>query len=112
MRIAAAVFVAAHGVGFSIWFMSAWTPAALGASPRHLTLLPDVPASGAAGKTIGVVALVVLVGFLAAAWGIWQQAPWWPAVLLGSALGSLPVAAAVWNPVGVVSEPRPWPAWR
>lgn len=30
MRIAAALFVAAHGIGYIIWFMSAWAPATLG----------------------------------------------------------------------------------
>lgn len=103
MRIATAVFVAAHGIGFSIWFMSAWTPAALGGDTRHLTLLPRVPATGAAGKAVGILALAVLAGFLLAAWGIWQQTIWWPAALLGAAIASLPVALAVWNPVGIVS---------
>ena len=105
MRIAAAIFVAAHGIGFSIWFMSAWTPTALRGSSQHLTFLPDVPATGAVGKALGIVALAVLAGFLVSAWGIWQQAAWWPVALLGSAAASLPVASAVWNPVGIVSVP-------
>jgi hypothetical protein len=105
MRIAAAVFVAAHGIGFSIWFLSAWIPAALDRGTRHLSLFPDVPATGAVGKALGLVAVAVLAGFLLAAWGIWVQAAWWPAALLGSAIVSVPIALAVWNPVGIVSVP-------
>lgn len=103
MRIAASIFVAAHGIGFSIWFLSTWMPATLGGSAKHLTFLPEAPATGAVGKALGIVALAVMVGFVLAAWGIWQQASWWPILLTGSAIASLPVAMAVWNPVGVVS---------
>jgi hypothetical protein len=105
MRLAASIFIAAHGIGFSIWFMSAWTPAALDAGPTHVTLLPDTPSTGAVGKALGLLALVVLVGFVATAWGVWQQTPWWPTTMLGATVASLFVAVAVWNPVGIVSVP-------
>jgi hypothetical protein len=105
MRTATALFVAAHGVGYSIWFLSAWTPSLLGGSAAHLLGRPDVPSTGAVGKALGVMALVVLAGFLAAAWGVWQAAAWWPVLLLASAGLSLLVAVAVWNPVGIVSVP-------
>jgi hypothetical protein len=105
MRLAVSIFVAAHGIGFSIWFMSAWTPAALDADAKNVTLLPDTPATGALGKVLGLLALLVLVGFLATAWGVWQQAAWWPTAMIGTAVPSLLVALAVWNPVGIVSVP-------
>ena len=105
MRLAVSIFIAAHGIGFSIWFMSAWIPAALDADARHVTLLPGTPATGALGKALGLLALLVLIGFLATAWGVWQQTPWWPTTMMGSVATSLLVAVAVWNPVGIVSVP-------
>lgn len=103
MRIAASIFIAAHGIGFSIWFMSAWTPAALDADGGHVTFLPDAPGTGVLGKALGLLALLVLIGFVATAWGVWQQTPWWPTTMVGSALASVLVALAIWNPVGIVS---------
>jgi hypothetical protein len=105
MRIAAAIFVAAHGVGYSIWFMSAWMPAAMGTSSRTLTFPTRAPATGGVGKLWGLLALAVLAGFLVSGWGIWQQAGWWPGVLIASSVASLPVGFAMWNPVGIVSVP-------
>jgi hypothetical protein len=118
MRLAAALFVAAHGIGYVIWFMNAWTPAALGRGPEDPTAPPGTGRPGIAasgqpgiaaterlGKALGLLSLAVVVGFLAAAWGVWEQAAWWPAVLLASAAASFPVALSVWNPVGIVSVP-------
>jgi hypothetical protein len=125
MRLAAALFVAAHGIGYVIWFMNAWTPAALGRRPEDPTAppgtappgtappgtappgtgRPGIAATGRLGKALGLLSLAVVVGFLAAAWGIWEQAAWWPAVLLASAVASFPVALSVWSPVGIVSVP-------
>jgi hypothetical protein len=105
MRAATAILIASHGVGFSIWFMSAWTPSVLRGEPRLVFSAPGMPVTGGLGKGIGLVAVVALAGFLASGWGVWQGAAWWPVVLIGSSLISLPVAAAVWNPVGIVSVP-------
>jgi transcription elongation factor len=102
MRIATSVFVAAHGIGFSIWFMSSRTPSALGPRTPRLNMLTDVPVTGALGKTVGILALAVAAGFAVAAWGVLTQAPWWPVALLSAAAASLFVALA-WNPVGAVS---------
>jgi len=102
MRIAAALFVALHGIGYSIWFLSAWVPSVLGTGSKQLTF-GDVPATGGLGKALGVVALLVLAGFLASAWGIWQETSWWPVSLIASAIVGIPIAFSVWNPVGTVS---------
>jgi hypothetical protein len=102
MRTAVTIFVASHGIGYIIWFMSAWTPSALRSS-KSLTFSDNAPATGIFGKAIGLLSLAVLAGFVASAWGIWQETSWWPVSLIGSVVASTPVAFAVWNPVGVVS---------
>jgi hypothetical protein len=102
MRTAAAVFVASHGIGYIIWFMSTWTPSALHSS-NTLTFPANTPITGVLGKALGLVSLAVLAGFVASAWGIWQQTSWWPVSLVGSVVASTPVAFAIWNHVGIVS---------
>lgn len=101
MRTAAALFIAAHGIGYSIWFLGSWIPAALGAGDRELVLLGQ-PATGPIGKALGLLALAALAGFLAAAWGLWQQTGWWQIVLLSTMPVAVPIALLS-NPVAGVS---------
>lgn len=107
MRVLGAVFVAAHGLGHIIWFMSTWARWSLGGSGRaelakhEASFLVD-PLS-VTGKVVGVLALLALVGFLVTAWGVWADASWWPQALALSAVPSVIALFAMWNPVGTVS---------
>lgn len=107
MRIAAAVFVAAHGLGHIIWFMATWAQWSLGGSGRADLAKHEkgflVPALSPIGKLVGLLALAVLGGFLATSWGIWTQTSWWPELLIGSAAASMVVLVLIWNPVLTVS---------
>ena len=103
MRVAAAIFIAVHGLGHIIWLFSTWMQPALGkegraeleAHRRHFLVEPK----SLMGRVIGVLAVVVLIGFLLAAWGIWTETPWWPALLVGSATLSMLVVLSMWNPI-------------
>lgn len=103
MRIAAAIFVALHGLGHIIWFFSTWTQSALGKEgraeledhQRHFLVKP----LSAAGRLLGILSLLVLVGFVTAAWAIWTEASWWPPLLIGSIGASMVVTLAMWNPM-------------
>jgi hypothetical protein len=107
MRVAAAIFIAAHGIGHVIWFMSTWRQTALGSEgmselkTRRSYFMVDP--RGPAGRTLGILSLLAAVGFLASAWGIVVEASWWPYTLVGSATISIPVVVGMWNPVGTVS---------
>jgi hypothetical protein len=80
MRTAAAAFVASHGIGYIIWFMSVWTPSALH-SRRTSHSLPMHQPQGYSVRRWGSFSLAVLAGFVATAWGIWQETSWWPELL-------------------------------
>jgi hypothetical protein len=103
MRIAAAVFVAIHGFGHIVWFFSTWMPVALGKEGRamlesqreHLLVRP----TGVGGRIVGALSVAVVAGFGVTAWGIWTEAPWWPPLLIGSAVASLLVIFGMWNPI-------------
>lgn len=103
MRLAAAIFVAIHGLGHIVWVFSTWMPIALAQQGRtmlearrgHLIVDPK----SASGRIVGAVSLFVIAGFGASAWGIWSEASWWPPLLIGSALASLFVIFSMWNPI-------------
>ena len=107
MRSVGAIFVAAHGLGHVVWFMATWAQWSLGGSGRADLAKHEngflVPALSGAGKVVGALSLVALVGFLAASWGVWTQQAWWPQVLLASVVPSAIALFAMWNPVGNVS---------
>jgi len=103
MRVAAAIFIAMHGLGHIIWLFTTWIQPALGkegraeleAHRRHFLVEPK----SLMGKGIGVLSVVVLIGFLATAWGTWTETQWWPALLIGSATLSMLVVLSIWNPI-------------
>lgn len=107
MRIAASIFVAAHGLGHIVWFMATWARSSLGGSGRADLAKHEpgflVPVASIGGRLIGLVSLVVIAGFFASAWGIWTETTWWPPVLLGSVGASMVVLFAIWNPVLTLS---------
>jgi hypothetical protein len=102
MQTAAAVFVASHGNRIHHLVHERKAPWALHSS-KQLTFPANTPVTGVLGKALGLVSLAVLAGFVASAWGIWQETSWWPVSLVGSVVASTPVAFAIWNPVGIVS---------
>ena len=103
MRLAAADFVAIHGLSHIVWFFSTWAPIALAQQGRamleerrgHLLVAPKSPI----GRLVGALSLLVIAGFGASAWGIWREASWWPPLLIASALASLVVISGMWNPI-------------
>ncbi len=103
MRLAAAIFVAIHGLGHIVWFFSTWTQRVLGREGRaqleahRRAFLVEPRAAG--GRAIGILSLFVLAGFVATAWGIWNEASWWPPLLIGSAVASTVVIFTMWNPI-------------
>jgi hypothetical protein len=103
MRIAAAIFVAIHGVGHIIWFFSTWVQRALGEEGR-LRLQAHrqdflIDPKSTAGKTLRVLSLAVLIGFVVTGWGIWTESPWWQPLMIGSAVTSMIVIFSIWNPI-------------
>jgi hypothetical protein len=103
MRLAAVIFVAIHGIGHIVWFFSTWTQRVLGKEGRAQLQARRgdflVEPRAVAGRTVGILSLLVVVGFITAAWGIWNEAVWWPPLLIGSAIASVVVVSSMWNPI-------------
>ena len=97
LRNVAAVIVAAHGVGFSLWFVTSWFGTKIGSASQWL--FSDLSITSPVGKLFGLLALILIVGFLATAWGIFSSASWWPEVGLVSAVVAMAVVIPWWNVV-------------
>src|SRR5918911_562951 len=96
-RNLAAVIVAAHGIGFSLWFMASWMGTKIG--PGSDWLFSDLSITSAVGKLFGLLAVAVIMGFLATAFGIFTNAGWWPLVGLTTAITAMVVVIPWWNVV-------------
>jgi len=90
-----AFVVAAHGVGFFLWFQAAWLPAAQ-PSQAHWLFNAGVGVGDPIGRATGLLALVVAAGFLAAAWGIFVGSAWWESVALATSAVSLVAIVIPW----------------
>lgn len=55
------------------------------------------------GKAFGLIALLLVAGFLATAWGIFTGATWWPRIGLVSAVAAMALVIPWWNIVSPTS---------
>jgi hypothetical protein len=103
VRTIAALVVAAHGIGFTLWFLAAWVPAVkpgrgyegrMGGS--HLVFSNDVPVTGGLGKATGLLSLLLVAGFLVTAWGIFTETSWWEPVGVITSIVSLIAVVIPW----------------
>jgi hypothetical protein len=80
-----------------MWFLASWVPKAwkYGAG-SHLIFAPSVGMGSGLGRATGVLALVVAIGFLAVAWGIYIAASWWTPLALVAACVSLVAIVVPW----------------
>lgn len=97
MKTVAALLVMGHGLGFSMWFLASWVPKAwkYGAG-SHLVFAPTVSMGSGLGRATGLLSLVVAIGFLAVAWGIYTAASWWTPLALVTAVVSLVAIVVPW----------------
>lgn len=106
MRYAVAALLAVHGSIHAIGFAGAWGLAEFeGASPAPTNLV-DLEAGSSSLKVLGLVWLLALVAFLAAALLlVTGNASWRPAALVAAAISMVPVA--LWwqdAPMGAVAN--------
>lgn len=97
MKMIAAIVVAAHGVGFSMWFLASWIPSIQIGSGTHWLLSSDVEIGSGIGKTFGILSLAAGVAFLATAWGIMGETSWWRPLGGMTALASFAIVIPWWN---------------
>lgn len=93
LRILLAVAVAAHGIGHVLFLMPLVSSTTWGQSAQSWLL-------GAGGLARGLGALiwlVSLVGFVAAAFGLFRETGWWPTAVIGSAVASTIGLVLFWS---------------
>lgn len=91
------VFLALHGLVHGLGFAATWMigPAvAVSATP---SLIPGLAPGGAAVQVLGVLWLVALIAFAAAAFGLLTDRGWWRSAAAAAALVSLALCVAWWS---------------
>jgi hypothetical protein len=97
MKVLAPIVVAAHGIGFTMWFLAAWVPGiSVTPTPGHALLADDIAITSPIGKVAGLVSLAVVVGFLLVALGMFTGASWWPALAVVTAVISTAIVVVSW----------------
>lgn len=104
MRFIIATFLTLHGLAHLVGFLVPWRLMATD-TPSRTTLLAGRVNVGTGGiRAVGLLWLVALLPFLAAAAGVVLETPWWPTLLWWGALISLVLSVAAWpdSRLGVV----------
>jgi hypothetical protein len=97
MRTLAPIVVAAHGAGFTMWFLAAWVPGvSVTSTPGHALFADDLAITSPIGKVAGLVSLAIVVGFLLVALGMYTDASWWPALAVAAAVLSTAIVVVPW----------------
>ncbi|HXX60147.1 MAG TPA: hypothetical protein VEI48_02530 [Candidatus Sulfotelmatobacter sp.] len=77
LRSAAAAVLAVHGLIHLIGFVVPWHLASIaGVAARTTVLVGAVELGDAGSRVVGLMWLALAVGFVAAAWGLWQGRAW------------------------------------
>jgi hypothetical protein len=102
LRFIVAIVIIGHGIGHVVGFLGSWTKSQLGlpdyAFNQSPWLLPgDIPMQSTIGKVFGVIWLVSMGAFLAAAIGLLAKQSWWPTVTVIASILSLIVVVPWWN---------------
>lgn len=96
MRIVLAILMVLHGVAHLVGFAGAWRLAPEGFPYKTTVLAGHVDLGDTGIRAVGVLWLVMAIGFLCAAFGAVAGLSWWPQVALGVAITSLVLSAAEW----------------
>ena len=92
-RILVIVFLALHGIGHVIWFLAAWTRVRTGFGEGRWILPGDVTIRSPLGKLWGLVALLVMLLFVAAALALLSGSLTWRSLANTGVILSLGVVA-------------------
>jgi hypothetical protein len=93
VRIVAAGVLAAHGIGHALGWMPAWGVAAFDGVSSRSWALTGVLGDGPARAVGGILFVLPMVGFAAAAAGLVLGQPWWRQAAVVSAMVSLTATA-------------------
>lgn len=93
-----------HGVGHITFFLEAFETSPMGFSAEPWLLPGAFAVTSAVGKAFGLLWLLAMLGFVAAAIGLLLRQPWWPSLAVASAVISLVVLLPWWNAIAPSSR--------
>jgi hypothetical protein len=94
-----AIAMLMHGAGHIMFFLEAFTASPMGFSSAPWLLPGAFTVDSPVGKAFGLLWLLAMLGFMAAAIGLITRQEWWPALAVASAVVSLVVLLPWWNTI-------------
>jgi hypothetical protein len=94
-----AIAMLMHGVGHIMFFLEAFTDSPMGFSSAPWLLGGGFTVDSPVGKASGLLWLLAMLGFMAAAIGLVTRTEWWPALAVAAAVVSLVVLIPWWNTI-------------
>lgn len=92
LRTVLAAVIAAHGIGHILFLVPLLGAADWGQSTRSWLLTGETPV-----RLVGIMIwIAVLVGFAAAAYGLWNQETWWRGAAVAASVISIAGLALFW----------------
>ena len=97
MRTGLAALMLLHGIAHLPGFIAAWRPEGFGQMPYKTTILAGRVDLGDAGiRVLGVMWLLIAIGFVFTAAGAFTGRSWWMVALVGVGLASLGLSVLEW----------------
>jgi len=109
LRWGLAIVLVMHGLGHAMFAMYVWFGTDVGFTASPWLLPGAVMPVSLAGQLSAIVWLAAMAGFVVAAFGLVNQAAWWPRLAVGAAVLSLAVLLLWWNTITPGS--RVWAAF-
>jgi hypothetical protein len=91
------VFLALHGLVHWLGFAATWKIGPVVAVSATPSLIPGLAPSGAPVQVLGVIWLIALIAFAAAAYGLLADRTWWRSAAATAAVVSLALCIAWWS---------------
>lgn len=88
-----------HGVGHIMFFLESFTASPMGFTDTPWLLPGAFTVTSPVGKAFALLWLVAMLGFVAAAIGLFTRQEWWATLAVASAVISLVVLLPWWNTV-------------
>lgn len=97
LTIIIAVVLLGHGIGHIMGFLASWTNLPMGFTESPWIFSSDTHIQSSLGKVFGVLWLLAMVAFIAAAVGLFMDQSWWTTIAIVASVLSLVAIVPWWN---------------
>jgi hypothetical protein len=97
LSIVVAITLLGHGIGHVMGFLASWTKVPMGFTESPWIFSGDIFVQSTVGKVFGILWLIVMGIFVAAAIGLFTEQSWWTTIAIIASFLSLVAIIPWWN---------------